>query len=93
MCFSLEWIESLLIWLVIVVAIVAILKILIPWIFSMLGVGGGTLLAIINIFIWAVVAIFIIYIVFALISCLLGLGGGLSLFPRHALYLTNHLYG
>ena len=83
MCFSLEWIEQLLIWIVIVVAIVAILKILIPWIFSQLGVGTGNLMAIINIFIWAVVVIFVIYVAFALISCLLGAGGGFGLFPRH----------
>jgi hypothetical protein len=84
MCFSLEWIETLLIWLVIVVAIVAILKLLVPWIFAQIGGNPtGPLMAIVNIFIWAVIAIFVIYIVFALISCLLGMGGGFSLFPRH----------
>ena len=83
MCFSLEWIEQLLIYIVIVVAIVAILKILIPWVFSQLGVGTGNLMKIINIFIWAIVVIFVIYVAFALIACLLNSGGGLGLFPRH----------
>jgi len=38
-------------------------------------------MAIINVFVWAVVALFVIYVAFALISCLLG-GGGLPLFPH-----------
>lgn len=84
MCFSLSWIENLLIWLVIVIAIVAILRILIPWILSMLGTGSGNLMAIINVFIWAFVVIFVIYIAFALIECLLASGGSLSLLPKHA---------
>jgi hypothetical protein len=81
MCFSLAWIEQLLIWLVIVVAVIALLRLIIPWVLGMLGVGGGIIAQAINIVIWAVIAIMVIYIVFALISCLLGLGGGLHL-PR-----------
>ena len=83
MCFSLGWLEALLINIVIVVAVVAILKLLIPWVFLMLGVDGGILLQIINIVVWAIVAIFVIYVAFALISCLMGMGGGsLSLLPH-----------
>ena len=51
MCFSLGWLEQLLIWIVIVAAL--------------------------NIVMWAVICIFVIYICFDLISCL----GGLRL-PR-----------
>lgn len=82
MCFSLGWIETLLIWLVIVFAVIAILRLLVPWVFSILGANTGPLLPIINIVVWAVIAIFVIYIAFALIACLLG-SGALSLFPRH----------
>ena len=78
MCFSLGWIEQVLIWLVIVCAIVAILKLLLPFVLSQLGVAGGVITGAINIVLWAVIAIFTIYFCFELISCL---GGGLS-FPH-----------
>ena len=81
MCFSLLWFRDLLIWIVIVVAIVAILRLVLPWLFAQLGVDAGIIMAIINVFVWAVVALFVIYVAFALISCLLG-GGGLPLFPH-----------
>jgi hypothetical protein len=77
MCFSLGWIEQVLIWLVVVCAIVAILKLLLPFVLSQLGVAGGVITGAINIVLWAVIAIFVIYFCFDLISCL----GGLS-FPH-----------
>ncbi len=58
MCFSLAWIEQLLIWLVIVCAIVALLKLLLPFILNQLGAAGGIMMAAINIVVWAVVLIF-----------------------------------
>jgi hypothetical protein len=84
-CFGLEMIKDLLIWLVIVCAILSILKVLFPWVLSAAGVAvPGPLLQIINIFVWAVIAIFAIIIVFMLISCLLSMGGGLHLpLPRY----------
>lgn len=80
MCFSLQWLEQLLIWLVIVCAVVGILKLIIPFVLAQLGAGGGVIMAAINIVMWAVIAIFVIYVCFALISCLVG-GGGLA-FPH-----------
>ena len=77
MCFSLGWLESFLVWIVIVCAVVGILKLLLPFVLTQLGVGGGIIVAAINIVIWAVIAIFVIYTLFDLISCL----GGLHL-PR-----------
>ena len=77
MCFSLGWLEQLLVWIVIVCAVVGILKLLLPFVLTQLGVGGGIIVAAINIVIWAVIAIFVIYTLFDLISCL----GGLHL-PR-----------
>lgn len=73
MCFSLSFLEQLLIWIVIVVAIVAILKLLVPFILTQLGVAGGIIAAAINIFVWAVVVIFVIMFCFMLIECLGGL--------------------
>ncbi len=78
-CFSLAWIEQLCVWLVIVCAIVAIIRLLVPFLTGLIGfpiVGQ-----IINIALWAFVAILVIYIVFALLSCLLGGGMGLPRFP------------
>jgi hypothetical protein len=77
MCFSLSWLEQLLVWIVIICAIVAIIRLLLPFVLSQLGAGGSVIIAALNIVLWAVVAIFVIYICFDLISCL----GGLHL-PR-----------
>jgi hypothetical protein len=78
MCFSLEWIEQLLVWLVIVCAIIAILRLLLPWVAGQLGIP--IIAQAIQIVLWAVIAIIVIYFCFALISCL---GSGrLPLFPH-----------
>jgi hypothetical protein len=74
-CFSLSWIEQVLIWLVILAAVVALLRLVLPAVFSMLGVEGGLFVQAVNIVIWAIVVIAAIYFVFALISCLVGSGG------------------
>jgi hypothetical protein len=80
MCFSLLWFEQLLIYLVIICAAIAIIKLLIPFVLSQLGAGGNVIAGAINIVMWAVIAIFVIYICFGLISCLLG--GGFTLIPH-----------
>jgi hypothetical protein len=68
-CLSLAFLEQLLIWLVLASAIIACLKLLIPWITSITFPIVGQVLMII---LWAVVAIIAIYIVFALLGCLVG---------------------
>jgi hypothetical protein len=79
-CFSLAWIEQLLVWVVVIVAVVAILKLLVPFVLGQLG-GAGTIVArILEIALWAFVAILVIYFAFAVISCLLS--GGLPLLPH-----------
>jgi hypothetical protein len=83
MCFSLEWLEHILIWLVVVVAIIAIIKVFLPKLLSMLGEGGNMIMAVINIIMWAVIVIIAIYIAFELISCLLGWSGVSLAPPRH----------
>jgi hypothetical protein len=74
-CFSLNWIEQILIWLVIVCAVVGILRLVIPFVLAQLGAAGGIIMAVLNILMWAVICIFVIYFCFAVISCLLGSGG------------------
>ena len=77
-CFSLAFIEQLLVWLVIVGAIIAILRLLLPWVASQIGLP--IVAQVINIILWAVIVIFVIYICFALLSCLAG--GGLTFMPH-----------
>ena len=79
MCFSLGWLEQLLVWLVIVCAIIAVLKLVVPWVASQLGVP--VIAQVLNIILWAVIVIFVIYFCFAMLSCLGG--AGMPLFPRH----------
>ena len=75
MCISLAFIAQLLIWIVIVSAVVAIIRVLVPWVAAHLGGGDWSIIvSVLNIVLWAVVAIFIINIVVALIGCLLGYG-------------------
>lgn len=81
MCFSLPWLQQLLIYLVVVCAVVGIIKLLIPFVLAQLGAGGTVVAQAINIVLWAVIAIFVIYICFALIACLVG-AGGFSLLPH-----------
>ena len=79
MCFSLAWFFSLLVWLVVVCAVVAILHILVPWLLGTLGVvdpSGGRVFAIIRIIIGAVILVWLIWVIYDLIMCL---GPG---FPR-----------
>ncbi len=72
MCFNLGFLENLLVWLVVIIAIVAFVRLLLPFILGQLGVGGSVIMQAINIFIWAMIAIFLIYLVFELIGCLGG---------------------
>lgn len=74
-CFSLGWIEQLCIWLIMVIAVVSIIRLLVPYLTGLIGIP--IVAQIINIVLWAVVACMAVYIIFALISCLIG--GGMHL--------------
>lgn len=73
MCFSLGWIEQLCVWFVILWAVVAIIRLAVPYLVGLIGIP--IVGQIITIVLWAVVAIMAIHIIFALISCLVGAGG------------------
>jgi len=83
MCFSWQWLGHLLVWLVIVVAIITIIRILVPWLLSLAGGVPAPIMAIINVVLWAIVAIACIWIVVDLLSCLTSGGAGFSLAPPH----------
>ncbi len=82
MCFSMAWLQQLFVYVIIVGAVIAIVRLLLPVVFAQLGSPGDTVVRAVNIILYAAVAIFVVYICFALISCLGG-GGGLSLLPPH----------
>ena len=76
MCLSLAFAEQLIVWLIIVVAIVAIIRLLVPMLDALTGLP--TIGQIINIILWVIVAVALVYIIFGLLSCLFG-GGHLTL--------------
>ena len=63
---------NFLVWLVIVVAIVALLNLIVPWVLRQLGPppDAGIILRALQIVVWAVVAIAVVYFVVALFGCL-----------------------
>lgn len=81
MCFGLDWLESILIDLVWLAVVVGVLTILVPWVFGMVGWPLGPLMQIVKLIVAGIVAVFVIVVVFEMLSCL---GGGhFALFPRH----------
>jgi hypothetical protein len=81
MCFSLSFIESLLIDLVVIAVVVAILRLLVPWILGQIGFNAPPIMRVIDIIVWAIVIIFVIVVVFDLLRCVVG-GGGFPLLPH-----------
>lgn len=77
-CFSLVMIENLLIWAVVIIALIMIIRLVVPAVFGALGVGiPGWLSQALTIVIGAAACILLIIVVFWLISCLTGGGFGL----------------
>ena len=69
MCFSLEWAEQLCIWLVIIFAVFAVIRLVMPYLTSL--IGSPLIVGIINIILWAIMAIMAIKVIFMLFSCVL----------------------
>lgn len=86
MCFSMEWIEHLLILAVVVTAIVLILQAIINYVLpnlpAMFAGAVGLITQIIKIVIWAIIIIAVIIFAFSMISCLWSMSGGLSIMPH-----------
>ena len=85
MCFGLAWFEQILIWIIVICAIVALLKLLVSFVLPKLGVTAEVLsfiIAAVRIIIWAIVCIFAVIVIFELISCLISMGGGGLGLPR-----------
>lgn len=74
-CFSLAWFGSVLIWLIVIGAIVALVRLLLPMALAQLGSPAGVIMGVINIILYAVIAIFVVYFAIDLIECAVGAGG------------------
>jgi hypothetical protein len=72
-CLNLGFIEELCIMIVIIIAAWQIVQLLLPYLLQFLP---GLVVGLIKIVIWAIVAIFIIKVIFDLIGCLFGGGSG-----------------
>ncbi len=79
-CLSLGFLQDLIIQCIIIAVVVGVLQILVPWLVSF--TGWPVLGQIITIILWGIVAILIVYIIFALLGCLVGSGGFHSPFHR-----------
>jgi hypothetical protein len=73
-CFSIGWAEQLCIWLVIIFAVFAVIRLVMPYLTSL--IGSPLIVGIINIVLWAIVAIMAIKVIFMLFSCILSGPGG-----------------
>jgi hypothetical protein len=72
-CLNLAFLENLIVWVIIVAAIVAVIKLLLPPLnsFTPFGIPLGQIVMII---LYAIIAILIVYLIFSLLACLLGSG-------------------
>jgi len=75
MCFTLAWLASFLVQCVVLIATVAIIRLLVPLLTGWIGIP--IVAQVINIILWAIVAIFAIWVIFDLLSCLWGMAGGM----------------
>lgn len=73
MCFSVDWLVQILIWLVVVSLVVALIRI---WILPMLAATDARISQTISWVLWAIIVIFCIYVIADLLMCVMG--GGLG---------------
>ena len=81
MCFSLQWLGQVLVWLIVIGGCVAIIKLILPLALGWLGQPGAIIIQIIKIVLWVIRAVFVVWFAIDMSQCLLGAGGGLHL-PR-----------
>ena len=62
-------------------AIIAIIKVIVPWVLSLIGGVGAPVVQIVYIVLWCFVAIWAVILCFELLQCLVG-AGGFSLLPH-----------
>lgn len=73
-CFSAGWFVSLLIWLIVICAVVAIFRLVLPIVLGWLGVAGGVVMQVLNILLIAFVLIVLVWFCYDLLTCAGGVG-------------------
>ena len=73
-CMSAAFFFQICIWLVIVGAIYAIIRLVVPAVLANFGGPGSLLAQVINIVLWAFLLIIVLYLIWDLMDCLLGSG-------------------
>jgi len=74
MCFSAAWFVNLLIWLIVICAVVAIFRLILPTVLGWLGVAGSLVIQVLNIILIAFVLIVLVYLAYDLLMCAGGTG-------------------
>jgi hypothetical protein len=69
MCFSAAWFVGLLIWLIVIGAVVAIVRLVLPIVLGWLGVAGGVVMQVLNIILIAFVLIVLVWFCYDLLQC------------------------
>lgn len=85
MCFSVAFLGALLVKLIVLCAIFAIIRLVIPAALGQFGFAGGIIGQIINIVAWAVFWIIVVWFMVDVIECLFSMGGGSLFGPHHSL--------
>lgn len=73
MCFGLQWLEDIIIWVIVICAVIALLKLLVGFVLPKLGIAAEVLAVVvqaITIVIWAIICITLVIFIFDLIFCL-----------------------
>ena len=69
-CFTLAWLEQLIIYIVVLAVVIGVLRLLVPWLFGLLNISLGPMPQILNLVIMGIVLIAVIVFVFDLVRCL-----------------------
>jgi hypothetical protein len=73
-CFSAAWLVQFIVWLIVVCAIVAIGRRVLPIVLGWLGVAGDVVMQVINIILIAIVLIWLVWLCYDLLTCSGGIG-------------------
>jgi hypothetical protein len=69
MCFSAAWFVSLLVWLIVICAVVAIFRLVLPTVLGWLGVAGTLVMQVLNIILIAFVLIVLVWFCYDILTC------------------------
>jgi len=75
-CFSAAFFVNLLIWLIVICAVVAIFRRVLPVVLGWLGMAGDLVMQVLNIVLVAIVLIWLVWFAYDLIQCAGGMGVG-----------------